>query len=469
MATSVRTRRTEISLWYNKTPISEEVGPDVESITYTDCASDACDSVDIAINARDGKWLNQWFPKKGATLHPKVTGYDWDAQQDRQYMDCGLFVLDDVQYIDAMGKLTLGGVSKPNQTDFSERERTDVWKNTSVVQIGQTIAARYGLGFAYDGDNYGIEKREQNQTDSDFYEKLCKDYGLVLKVYANRLWVYDRERYKSKLAVQDIPRTAMKPGSFIYTTTMAGTYTGGSFAYTDQDKDIDITASVGGGTRTKSMNQYASSVADAAAQLVAALNDANHGSRKISFTMKGNFVVFAGNNVRITGFGPEIDGKYFVDRTTRTIDRNGFTCKVEASGIDDPFRIWQVGGSIQIHEKQTAGSATKYDSSYKATSAAAQAASANAKAGQAVVLRNCPLYISATATKRSNTVSGTYYLYDGILYAGKRYRITNTPGRCGKLPIGQNVTGWIDASYIGGGANGTGAAGAGGARKQSRL
>ena len=109
----------------------------------------------------------------------------------------------------------------------------------------------------------------------------------MLKVYANKLWVYDRERYKGKRAVQDVPRTAMKPGSFTYTETLAGTYTGGTFAYTDQDKDIDITASVGGGKRTKSLNQYASSVADAAAQLVAALNDANHGSRKISFTVSG--------------------------------------------------------------------------------------------------------------------------------------------------------------------------------------
>ena len=111
MATSVKARRTEISLWYNSTPISEEVGPDVESITYTDCASDTCDSVDIQIDARDGKWLNSWFPKKGATLHPKVNGLDWNVQNDRFTMDCGLFVLDDVQYGDAPGTMTLGGVS----------------------------------------------------------------------------------------------------------------------------------------------------------------------------------------------------------------------------------------------------------------------------------------------------------------------------------------------------------------------
>ena len=150
----------------------------------------------------------------------------------------------------------------------------------------------------------------------------------------------------------------MKPGSFTYTETLAGTYTGGTFAYTDQDKDIDITASVGGGKRTKSLNQYASSVADAAAQLVAALNDANHGSRKISFTIGGNFIIFAGNNVRIEGFGPKIDGKYFVDKTTRTIDRNGFVTKIEASGIDDPFYAWQVGGSIKIHEKSASETAS---------------------------------------------------------------------------------------------------------------
>lgn len=456
MATSVKARLTEISLWYNSTPISEEVGPDVESITYTDCASDTCDSVDIQINARDGKWLNSWFPQKGATLHPKVNGLDWNVQNDRFTMDCGLFVLDDVQYSDAPGTMTLGGVSKPSDTDFSERDRTDVWKSTSIQQIGATIAGRYGLGFAYDGDDRDIEKREQNESDSEFYQKLCKDYGLVLKVYAKRLWVYDREKYKGKRAVQDVPRTAMKPGSFTYTTTMAGTYTGGSFAYTDQDKDIDITASVGGGTRTKSLNQYASSVADAAAQLVAALNDANHGSRKISFTIGGNFEIFAGNNVRIGGFGPEIDGKYFVDKTTRTIDRNGFTCKIEASGIDDPFYAWQVGGSIQIHEKTASSTATKYDSTYETTKPAASAASTMAAAsagttagtgGRAVTLKNCPLYYTSVAKTKSNTVSGTYYLYDGTLVAG-RYRITNTKSRCGKLPMGKNVTGWVDASYI---------------------
>lgn len=449
MARSVKARHTEISLWYDSTPISSEVGPDVESLTYTDCASDTCDSIDVQVNAREDKWLTSWWPHRGAVLHPKVKGLDWNVENDTWEMDCGLFVLDDVQFTDCTGTISLGGVSKPSDTDFGSRKRTDVWKNTSISKIGAQIAARYGLGFAYDGDDHDIEKREQNEDDSSFYKKLCDDYGLVLKVYARKLWVYDRERYKGKRAVQDVPRTAMKPGSFRYTETLEGTYTGGTFAYTDQDKDIDITASVGGGDRVLPLNQYASSVADAAAQLVAALNKANHGSRSIRFTIGGNFEIFAGNNVRIAGFGSRIDGKYFVDKTTRKIDRKGFTVQVEASGIDDPFYAWQVGGSIEIHQTTASETATKYDSTYETTKPAASAASAGAAGtgGTAVQLTNCPLYYASTSKTKSNTVTGTYYLYDGILMAG-RYRITNTQDRCGKLPMGKNVTGWVDAKYI---------------------
>ena len=237
---------------------------------------------------------------------------------------------------------------------------------------------------------------------------------------------------------------------------------------TDQDKDIDITASVGGGDRVMPLNQYASSVADAAAQLVAALNKANHGSRSIRFTIGGNFEIFAGNNVRIAGFGSRIDGKYFVDKTTRKIDRKGFTVQVEASGIDDPFYAWQVGGSIEIHQTTASETATKYDSTYETTKPAASAASAGAAGtgGTAVQLTNCPLYYASTSKTKSNTVTGTYYLYDCILKAC-RYRITNTQDRCGKLPMGKNVTGWVDAKYIKGGMeNGTGTADTHGAGKQ---
>lgn len=424
----------------------EEIAGLVESLTYVDNAADNSDSIDITLDAQDSGWLNGWLPDKGATLRPKILGFDWERPGDHRKIECGLFVLDDVSFSDAPTTLQLGGVSKPSDSDFSELEREAIWKNTTIQRIGATIAARYGLGFTYDADDYDIECDEQDGTDSSYYNTLCRNYGLILKVYAKRLWVYDREKYKAKPAVKTFHRTDIRPGSFGWDTTLSGTYTGGYFNYTDADKDIDIVCSVGGGTHTKSVNRRATSVYDASLQLVAELNNANHGTVKLKFGVDGDWQVSAGNCIEIAGYG-QLDGKYFVDKVTHKVSKSGFASDFECSGVGTPFYAWQVGGQIEHHE-DSGESGETYDSSYSTTSPAANAASsaAGATAGAAVTLTNAPFYVASTSESPACHKNGTYYFYDGILIRG-RYRMTNTADRCGKLPVGKNVTGWVPASY----------------------
>ena len=136
-----------------------------------------------------------------------------------------------------------------------------------------------------------------------------------------------------------------------------------------------------------------------------------------------------------------------MDKVTHKVSSNGLTTDFECSGIGPAFHSWDVGGKIVYHEK-TADSGMSYDSTYATTSPAAGAASAAAggEAGQAITLNKAPLYVSSTAKNKAGTKTGTYWLYDGILING-RYRVTNSAARCGKLPVGQNVTGWVPASY----------------------
>ena len=342
-------RRVELDVTYNNAPFAGQVGAEIESLTYVDNAADDSDSIDITLDAQDSKWLHGWLPEEGATLRPRIIGRDWNGPGDTHVMECGLFILDDVAYQDAPTTLQVGGVSKPSDTDFSELERETIWKNTSIKRIGESIAGRYGLGFTYDADDYDIECDEQDGTDSSYYNTLCKNYGLILKVYAKRLWVYDRERYKGKRAVQDFDRTNIIPGSLSYNTTLSGTYTGGYFTYTDADKDLDIVCSVGGGNHTKNVNRRATSVYDASVQLCAEINNANHGRVKLKFSVMGNWGVSAGNNLRLTGYGDGlnggINGKYFVDKVTHKYTKSGgFVTSFECSGIFDPFHYWDVGG-----------------------------------------------------------------------------------------------------------------------------
>lgn len=60
-----------------------------------------------------------------------------------------------------------------------------------------------------------------------------------------------------------------------------------------------------------------------------------------------------------------------------------------------------------------------------------------------VTLEKTALYVSATAKTPAAYKSGTYYIYDGIEING-RYRITISPERAQKTPIGENVTGYVD-------------------------
>lgn len=66
------------------------------------------------------------------------------------------------------------------------------------------------------------------------------------------------------------------------------------------------------------------------------------------------------------------------------------------------------------------------------------------EAGDKVVLKNVKLYVNSTTSKaRKKPLSGTYYIYDGKKF-GNRYRITNSPKRVNKKPVGLFVTGYVN-------------------------
>ena len=445
MATAINTRRVTINATYNNASFPEEAGTNIENITYVDSASDNSDSIDITFNAQDSKWLNSWLPVKGATIKSNIVGSNWDSTsgKGKHTLKCGLFILDDISYSDRPSKMSVGGVAKPADENFSELKREKVWKYTSIKRIGSTIAKRYGLKFTYDAEDYSIETMEQDATDSSFYNTLCKNYGLILKVYNMRMWVYDRERYKKKNPVKSFGKSDMITGSLNYSTTLYGTFTGGYFNYTDSDKDIDIIAEIGGGTHTKNVSRRATSVLDASIQLCADINNANHGKTKIKFTTDGEWKVCSGNVIKLKDFG-KLNGKYFVDKITHKYSASGgFTSDIEASKVEKSYNYWDVGGHIEVHEKDEE-SDEEYTTAYENKKSEA----AGAQPGQAVTLNNAPFYVSSTAPEPACYKSGTFYFYDGILLSG-RYRMTISADKCGKLPVGENVTGWVPASYCG--------------------
>ena len=92
------------------------------------------------------------------------------------------------------------------------------------------------------------------------------------------------------------------------------------------------------------------------------------------------------------------------------------------------YKVFDWNGKVVYPESQTPPSTTPYK-------------------GMPIKLSKVPLYGSATSNTPANTINGTYYIYDGINING-RYRITTSKDKCGKTPVGANVTGYINSSAI---------------------
>lgn len=323
----MNTRRTTVEIIYNGADVTALINEHVTSFTYTDPASGEADGLDISIHDRGRRWTTDWIPEKGDTLSAGI-------RISERFLSCGLFILDNFDFQGWPLTGTISGVSVPADSCFRETERTKNWENVTIQEIGKEIAARAGISLEWDveGVSFKITNIEQSEeTDCEFYMDLCDTYGLSMKVYAHKIVVYDREAYKKKDTVGTI--TAADLVSWRWSTTLAKTYTGGEYTYTDPYSEDEIKVTVGAGDRILKQSGKADSKADAERKIRAAVNKANHGSTKLSATIMGNALYVASQCVEVTGLG-RLSGKYYIDNITHRVGGSGYTMDLEMSLVE---------------------------------------------------------------------------------------------------------------------------------------
>lgn len=159
----------------------------------------------------------------------------------------------------------------------------------------------------------------------------------------------------------------------------------------------------------------------------------NHNSYSIGICFEGNFEVETMSDAQKKA-GAElvsyIKGLY---PTIKTVGKHKDYCSTSCPGKNFPFAEIAAGVKVEPEKKEEIKKEeVKKDNDFALISL---------KTGQALTLEREPLYISSTATKRSSTVNGTYYVWSDDVVCG-RIRITNAKTKAG---ITGQVTGWIDA------------------------
>ena len=240
----MNTRRAYVDLIYNGTAATAEISGFVTDISYTDPASGEADSLDITLQDRDRRWTGAWIPVAGDTLAATIRALNCQYSGDNRVLPCGFFIVDSFSFSGWPVSGSISAISTPLDSSFTTTQRTKTWENVTIKEIGTEIAGRAGIALAWDveGTPFTIKSVEQSeQTDCEFYMNLCNTYGLAMKVYAQKIVVYDREAYKKKGAAAVLSPSSMK--SWSWQQDQAGTYTGGEFTYTSPatEKEIKVT------------------------------------------------------------------------------------------------------------------------------------------------------------------------------------------------------------------------------------
>lgn len=310
-------RRVTSDVAFNGANVSTVLRDYLRSVSYTDVADGSSDSIKISLQNIDMKWLSEWYPEKGDQVTATLIYHDWKKTGDLQRLECGLFILDDISFSGGPLVADFGATSVPLDNAFKSQERTKTWENVTIQQIGSSITETYGLGFVYDADTITIEAVEQSdKTDSAFLYEIAKDYGLAMKVYWNKIIMYDKGRYEAKDAVAQIGPRDFIDGQFEYNDTLDGTYTGATFSYKNGTDSEEIEAAIGvtegDGARPLKISSKADDLLEARIKAAAQVNRSNEKVTTLSFGIFPDPSIVATSCIEVVDMG-RMSGKYFVD------------------------------------------------------------------------------------------------------------------------------------------------------------
>ena len=316
-----RARRASIDIDYEHTNITSDLEGSLKSFSYTDMASGETDSISVSLQDREHRWMGSWSPEKGDHISTSAMFCDWDSEGDNWGIYCGSFEVDDVDLSGPPAACTIGAVSIPRSEAFNEEERTKNWEEVTVREIAAEIAGRAGISLYYEAEEIPVRSLEQDrQTDCKFLYSVCEKYGLAMKVFAEKIVIFDEAQYEAAAPVDTLTYSdfAIYRGK----STLEGTYTGAKIAYTDPGTGEDHIVTVGGGSRIKEINEEADSAVDAQRKAIAALNNANKNDTTFNGTVKARRTLVASRCVSISGFG-KLDGVYYLDKVVTKITAKG--------------------------------------------------------------------------------------------------------------------------------------------------
>lgn len=310
-------RRASVSLVYAGVDITKDITPDFQGFSYKESAEGQADSLTLTLQNKSLKWMGEWFPQLGDRISASITQYDWAAPGEVKTLDCGLMQVDSPSFSGPFNVINLNALNIPADQGFNDTPYDSTWDSTSMSQLGQFIADRYGMQFIYDVPQDFIIKalKRTQQTDAAFLSETCKKYNLCIKVFSRKLVIYSKARYEQRDPIKTITYGISNINNYALASPLVGTgFTSVAIKYkptgTREMREYTFSSGTGG----KSMVLQESADDDAQAELIAKgkMREANEKQFTGALNLSLDLDFVAGCVFALAGFG-KFNGNYFVD------------------------------------------------------------------------------------------------------------------------------------------------------------
>ena len=320
-----RTRRAKANITYRGQSIDTAI-----SFSYTD-NYDQTDDISITLSDKDERWANDLFPQTGETLNAEIEMLDWSGPGDNRSIPLGSFEID---HIELSRTVTVNGVAVPITSSARSEKKDRAWRYISLSGIAGDIAGSAGLALVYDTDvdPFYDASDQNNKSDLQFLEELCKSDGLCLKVTDQQLIVYEESKYEAEPAVATIIKGSTDIiGTPTFRRNAKDVYKACEISYfcpkTDETYigyfEVPNAPDVGHTLKLRECYNAESDDINLDRKAKARAREKNKNEWTCDITLVGDLRYFSGTNIELEGWG-RFDGKYHITVCTQRTGKGGF-------------------------------------------------------------------------------------------------------------------------------------------------
>lgn len=300
------------------------------SLSVSDSAGIDSDTIEIALDDRDGKIE---LPRTGAKLDVRL-GY-----KEKGLAGLGLFVVDEVALAGIPLSMTIRGRAA-NLRQKMKQPVTRPWDNVTISDIVASIANAHGYEPRCSSNFSSVSIGHIDQVDESdlhFLTRLAATRGAVAKPAGGLLLFVPAGKAKSATG-KDLPTVELTGDavtSFEVTIAERGKYPAVTARWHDPLSATEQRVTVGSGEPEYTIGRRYPDRDAAASAAKARLAAFARGAATLRLTCPGDTRLMAEGRLLLSGLRSGVDGAWSMTRVSHRIDRNGYMCDIEAESVEE--------------------------------------------------------------------------------------------------------------------------------------